>query len=231
MSKIISDVVVVPVFSLSAVHSEAVAAGAEMVADSALDFRKGSDLVGGVLGSLQRAGELSFIAFEAVRSQFVAVAEVRARDNGAADPKGAADDYWGRVMKFVKEFHGITKPKSDNPESAAKQAKREAEKAKLLAVAGERSAAELKAEIKTHYGEASDESIAKAKALEKALKVVQAVENDSVSEQMKPLLSAAADGHKAIMEFMKAKNDPKILGDYVVLLKRTLDIWKTGSGK
>ena len=75
------------------------------------------------------------------------------------------------------------------------------------------------------YGEASDESIAKAKALEKALKVVESAEKDAVSAQMKPLLSAANDQHKAIMEFMKSQNDPALLGDYVVLLKETLGVW------
>jgi hypothetical protein len=43
---------------------------------------------------------------------------------------------------------------------------------------------------------------------------------------MKPLTDSAHGHHKAIMEFMKAKNDPNLLADYVVLLKQTLDIWK-----
>ena len=214
-------------FALSPEQSESIAAGAEMVADSALDFRKGCDLVGAVLGELKVAGLLTFAAWEVVRKRFESVAETRARDNGALDPAGAANDYWGRTAKFVKEYHGLTKPVSENPESKAKADKREAEKAKLLAQAQGRTADDLKSTVKTLYGEASDESIAQAKALEKVLKVVESAEKDAVSVQMKPLLDAANAEHKAIMEFMKSKNNPDLLGDYVILLKRTLEIWKS----
>ena len=215
-------------FSLSAEMAETIAVAAELAMDSAFDFSKSCDSVAAVLGSLKSADLLTFTAWMTVADKFKAVAEVRARDNGAADPKGAAGDCWERVVKRNKEIHGLTKPKSENPESQDKAAKRAAEKAKLLAQAQGRTAEDLKATVKTLFGEATDESIAQAKALEKVVKAVESVEKDSVSVQMKPLIAAAGDAHKAIMDFMKSKNDPKILGDYVVLLKRTLEIWKEG---
>lgn len=217
-------------FSLSAEMSESIAVAAEMAVDAGFDFSKACDSIAASFKVLKDQNLLTFAAWEAVRVRFVDVAEVRSRDNGAAFPRDAADKTWERVAKRNAEIHGLTKPKSENPEAQEKAAKRAAEKAKLVEQAQGRTAEDLKSTVKTLYGEATDESIAQAKALEKVVKAVESVEKDSVSVQMKPLISAAGDAHKAIMDFMKAKNDPKILGDYVVLLKRTLDIWKTGSG-
>ena len=214
-------------FTLSPEMAEQVASAAEMAMDATYDFGKASDSVANVFRILKNDNLLTFASWEAVRVAFEKVATVRARDNGAIDPDGAANDCWGRVAKRNREIHGLQKPKSDDPGSVEKAAKREAEKVKALQAAGGKSAVELKSEVMALYGQASDESIAKAKALEKALKVVENVEKDALSNQMKPLVGAANDAHKAVMEFLKSKNDPKILGDYVILLKRTLEIWKS----
>ena len=213
------------VFTLSADLAERVAGAAEMAMDSQFDFRKSCDSVASVLGSLKSDGVLTFAAYEVVRKRFESVAAVRARDNGAVDPEGAANDCFLRVAAFIKEYHGLTKPKAENADAKRMAEKREAEKAKALTLAAGKSAADLEDAKRALYSEASDESIAQAKALEKVIKVVQSVEKDAVSIQMKPLLSAANDGHKAIMEFLKGKNDPVLLGDYVVLLKKSLGVW------
>jgi hypothetical protein len=214
-------------FALSPEQSESIAVAAEMAMDATYDFRKACDTVAGVFKAIKDQGLLTFASWEVVRKQFESVAETRARDNQAIDPAGAANDQWGEVTKFLRTIHGLQKPKSENPESVEKAKKREADKAKLMAQAQGRTADDLKATVKTLYGEASDESIAQAKALEKVLKVVESAEKDAVSVQMKPLIDAANAEHKAIMEFMKSKNNPDLLGDYVILLKRTLEIWKS----
>jgi hypothetical protein len=225
---IVADAVAVSpaVFTLSADLSERVAVAAEMAVDSQFDFRKSCDSVAYVLGAVKADGVLTFDSWEVVRKRFEEVATVRSRDNGAADPEGAANDCWLRVAAFIKEYHGLAKPKAENPDAKRMADKREVEKAKALEAAKGKTAAELEAAKRELYSQATDDAIAQAKAIEKVIKVVQSVEKDAVSAQMKPLMAAANDGHKAIMEFMKGKNDPKILGDYVVLLKRTLDIWK-----
>jgi hypothetical protein len=105
--------------------------------------------------------------------------------------------------------------------------KREEDKAKALASAGGRSSQELKADALALYGQATEESIAKADALKKVVKVVESAEKDAVSTQMKPLIEAANAQHKAVMEYLKGCNDPNRLGDYVVLLKSTIDAWKS----
>jgi len=213
-------------FALSSVMSEQLAAAAEMAMDSQFDFRKSCDSVASVLGAVKADGALDFNSWEVVRKRFEAVATVRARDNGAANPEGAANDCWLRVASFIKEYHSLTKPKAESTDAKRMSDKREAEKAKLLEQAKGKSLSELESAKRELYSQASDESIAQAKALEKVIKVVQAVEKDSVSAQMKPLVEAATAHHKAVMEFMKGKNDPALLSEYVVLLKRTLDIWK-----
>lgn len=217
---------VVSSFVLSQVLAEQIDAAAEMAMDSAFDFRKACDTVGGVFKALKDDGLLNYQSWEVVRKRYEAAATLRAEANGAIDAKGAANDSWGDATKFLREYHGLTKPKSDDADAKRMAEKRDAEKAKALEVAKGKTAAELEAAKRELYSQATDEAIAQAKALEKVIKVVQSVEKDAVSAQMKPLTAAAGDAHKAIMEFMKAQNDPKLLGDYVVLLKDALGIWK-----
>ena len=214
------------VFALSAELAEQVAMAAEMAQDATYDFSKACESVAGVFITLKNEGLLTYMAWETVRLAFEKAATVRARDNGAAFPEDAAEDCWSRVAKRNKEIHGLTKPTAENKDAKRMAEKREAEKAKAVEAAQGKSIAELEAAKRELYSQASDESIAKAKALEKVIKVVQSAEKDAVSAQMKPLVAAAGEAHKAIMEFMKDKNDPKLMGDYVVLLKRTLDIWQ-----
>lgn len=218
--------VVADQFALSSAQSEVIATAAEMIQDATFDFRKGCDMVAEVLGGLKRAEALTFAAWEVVRGQFEKVAAVRARDNGAIDPEGAASDSWGRATKFFAEYHGLTKPKAENKDAKRMAEKRKEEMDKAIRVADGRSSLQLENEKKALYAQATDEAIAQAKALEKVIKVVAKVEKEAVSNEMKPLTESAHGHHKAIMEFMKAKNDPILLGDYVVLLKQTLDIWK-----
>jgi len=213
-------------FTLSAELSEQVAMAAEMAQDATFDFSKACDSVAGVFVTLRNQGLLTFASWTVVADAFKKAAAVRARDNGAANPEGAAQDTFDRVVKRNKEIHGLTKPTAENKDAKRMAEKREAEKAKAVEAAQGKSIAELEAAKRALYSEASDESIAKAKALEKVIKVVQSAEKDAVSAQMKPLVAAAGEAHKAIMEFMKDKNDPKLMGDYVILLKRTLDIWQ-----
>lgn len=214
-------------FVLSAEQAEALAVAAEMAMDSAYDFRKSCENTATVFKSIKEADALTFAAWEVVRKYWESRAEIRARDNGAIDPAGAANDRWQDVAKFLREFHGLQKPKSENPASVEKAAKRAAEKDRALAQAQGRSAAELQTEVLAAYGLGTPEGVAHAKALEKVQKVVATAEKDAVDAQMKPLIAAANDQHKKVMEYLKGKNDPKLLGDYVVLLKRTVEAWES----
>jgi hypothetical protein len=218
---------VASVFVLSAELSERVAVAAEMAMDSAFDFRKSCDSIASVFGAVKSDGVLNFDSWEVVRKKWEAVASVRARDNGALDPDGAANDRWQDVSKFLREFHGLTKPKSAKSDSVEKAQRRAAEKDKALAQAQGRSAVELQTEVLAAYGLGTPDGVAHAKALEKVQKIVAVVEKDAIDAQMKPLINAANDQHKKVMEYLKGKNDPKLIGDYVVLLKSTIDAWES----
>ena len=211
------------VFALSSEQAEQIAIAAEMATDARYDFNKACDAVAQVFRVLKDQNLLTFAAWEAVRTKFEGVAEVRARDNGAIDPKGAGSDCWNGVTKKIRDIHGLAKPKSENADSERKRAEREAERAKALESVQGKSATELKSEVRALYGEASDESIAKAKSLEKALKLVESAEADAIKTQIKPMVESAQAKHKQILELLKS--DPKRMGDYVVLLAKTYDIW------
>ena len=213
-------------FTLSAEQVETVSYAAEMAQDATYDFSKACETIAAVFGAMKAQGVLDYASWTVVADAFKKAATVRARDNGVIDPEGAADDCWLRVVNRNKDIHGLTKPKAENKDAKRMAEKREAEKTKALQSAQGKSVEELESAKRALYSEASDESIAKAKALEKVIKVVKSAEKDAVNEQMKPLTAAAGEAHKAIMQFMKDKNDPKLLGDYVILLKRTLDIWQ-----
>lgn len=206
-------------FTLSAELAETVAVAAEMAQDAAFDFGKACDSIAAVLGGLKRDGLLTFASWTVVADAFKKAAAVRARDNGAIDPEGAAQDTFDRVVKRNKEIHGLVKPKAESTDAKRMAEKREAEKAKALEAAQGKSVAELEEAKRALYSEASDESIAKAKALEKVIKVVKSAEKDAVAEQMKPLLAAANEQHKLLIEFFKGKNDTYNLANYVITLK------------
>lgn len=223
MTKTIVADAVQSLFALSAEQAEQVAMAAEMAVDSEFDFGKAADSVFSILKSVRDSGGLTFARWEAVRVPFVKAAATRARDNKSAHPEEAATATWGRIVKRNAEMYGLTKPKSENADSERKRAEREAERAKALESVQGKSATELKSEVRALYGEASDESIAKAKALEKSLKLVESAEAEALKAQMKPLVDAAKAKHSAILELLKS--DTKRMGDYVVLLAKTYDIW------
>jgi hypothetical protein len=223
MTKTIVADAVQSVFALSAEQAEQVAMAAEMAVDSEFDFGKAADSVFSILKAVRDSGGLTFARWEAVRVPFVRAATTRARDNKSAHPEEAATATWGRIVKRNAEMYGLTKPKSENADSERKRAERETKRAEDLKRAEGKSSAELKSEVRALYGEASDESIAKAKALEKSLKLVESAEADALKAQMKPLVDAAKAKHSAILELLKS--DTKRMGDYVVLLAKTHDIW------
>lgn len=206
-------------FVLSSVQSETIASAAEMCADATYDFSKGCDLVASVLGDLKRSGLLTFAAWEVVRVAFERVAAVRARDNGAADPEGAGNDCWNRAAKRNKEIHGLTKPKAENPDADRMRDKRAAERAELLAAYAGQSVSDLKAEQVEHYKAATAESIAQARALDKAIKVVEKAEKEATKAQFDALASAFSGLAKEVLKRARESNDLTMLENAIVALK------------
>ena len=212
-------------FHLAAVQTETIAQAAETLCDISKDAQVSKDQIAGVFREIRAtAGEISYSAWEAVRTAFEKVAVMRSRDNGAIDPEGAANDRWSEVTKYLRDIHGLKKPTKggEDPKSAAArmEAKRATERAEAAKLAEGKSAADLKAAQVALYQTATPEAIAKAKSLDKAIKLVEKVEKQEVSGRIDPLKRAAQDAFKeCVAQLVEAKND-RGLGDLVVLLKR-----------
>lgn len=221
MKNVIADAVELSM--LSAQSLENIASAAEMCADATFDFSKGCDLIAAELGGLKASGSLTFAAWESVRVQFEKVAGVRARDNGAADPAGAANDCWLRVVKRNAEIHGLTKPKAESPDADRMREKRAAEREQLLAAYVGQSAADLKSAQVEHYKTATPESIAKAKSLDKAIKLIEKAEREERKGAVGSLKSGASEAFKACLATLVERGDERGLGDLIVILKQFPD--------
>ena len=212
-------------FILGSVQAETIAQAAETLCDISKDAQVSKDQIAGVFREIRAtAGEISYSAWEAVRTAFESVAVVRSRDNGAIDPEGAANDRWSEVTKYLRDIHGLKKPSKsgEDPKSAAArmEAKRAADRAEAAKLAEGKSAADLKAAQVALYQTATPEAIAKAKSLDKAIKLVEKVEKQEVSGRIDPLKRAAQEAFKeCVTQLVEAKND-RGLGDLVILLKR-----------
>ena len=212
-------------FILGSVQAETIAQAAETLCDISKDAQVSKDQIASVFREIRAtAGEISYSAWEAVRTAFESVAVVRSRDNGAIDPEGAANDRWSEVTKYLRDIHGLKKPSKsgEDPKSAAArmEAKRAADRAEAAKLAEGKSAADLKAAQVALYQTATPEAIAKAKSLDKAIKLVEKVEKQEVSGRIDPLKRAAQEAFKeCVAQLVEAKND-RGLGDLVVLLKR-----------
>jgi limonene-1,2-epoxide hydrolase len=127
------------------------------------------------------------------------------------------------VVKRNKEIHGLTKPTAENPDAERMREKRAAERADLLAAYAGQSSATLKAEQVENYKVATPESIAKAKALDKAIKVVERAEKETRKGSLEVLRKSAQDQFKACLSVLVERGDERALTDLIVLLKRLPD--------
>jgi hypothetical protein len=191
---------------------------AQMACDASFDFSKACDMVAQEFKVLQQAGLLSYESWEVVRLKFIEIATVRSRDNGAANPEGAASDVWTRVTKRNAEIHGLKKPAKAGGDAERMATKREEDAKKALEVAAGRSSQELLEAQMALFAQANPQSIAEARAMDKIIKAVEKIEKDTVDAQMKPLLTAANDNFKAAIEHIKATKDNDKLMDLVVAL-------------
>lgn len=212
-------------FILGSVQAETIAQAAETLCDISKDAQVSKDQIAGVFREIRAtAGEITYSAWEAVRTAFESVAVVRSRDNGAIDPEGAANDRWSEVTKYLREIHGMKKPSKsgEDPKSAAArvEAKRAKERAEAAKLAEGKSVEDLKAAQTALYATATPESIAKADSMKQAIKLVEKIEKEEVKGRIDPLKRAAQEAFKeCLSQLVEAKNE-RGLGDLVVLLKR-----------
>ena len=216
----------VELFELSSNVREQIASCAEVLCDISKDALISKNTIADifrVMKSEAEGGVLTFSMWEAVRLAFVAVATVRSRDNGAIDPAGAADDRWGEVTAYLREFHGLKKPSksSESPESAAArmEAKRAKDKADAEKMAEGKSLSDLREAQVALYQTATPESIAKAKALDKAIKLVEKVEKEERKGAVGALKKGAQEAFKECLDALVNANDEQGLSDLILTIK------------
>jgi len=218
-------------FTLSHDDLQLLANAAEMASDANFDFHKVVGMVVAIFKPLldtvlerDAAGKviktaLTYEAWETVRVKFEELAEVRCRDNGAANPKGAAEDVWGRITVYLAANpHFMKKPKSDKHDAQRIAAKREEDAKKALESAAGRSSSELLEAQMALFAQANPKAIAEARAMDKIIKAVEKIEKDTVDAQMKPLLNAASENFKAALDHLKVTKDHNRLMDLIVAL-------------
>jgi hypothetical protein len=215
----------VDVFTLSSDVREQIASSAEILCDVSKDAQISKEAIAQVFRDMRDIyGEIRYSMWEAVREAFEQVAEGRSRDNGAIDPKGAANDRWSEVTAYLREIHGLKKPSKsgESPESAAArmEAKRAKDREEAEKMAEGKSLADLQEAQVALYQTATPESIAKAKALDKAIKLVAKVEKEERKGAVGALKKGAQDAFKECLEALVEGNNERGLSDLILLLKR-----------
>jgi len=205
-------------FTLAFDAAERIGSAAQMACDASYDFSKACDMVAEEFRVLKQADLLSYESWMTVQAKFVEVATVRSRDNGAIDPKGAAEDCWYRVTRRNAEIHGLKKPAKAGGDAERMAVKREDDAKKALEAAAGRSSSELLEAQMALFAQANPKAIAEARAMDKIIKAVEKIEKDTVDAQMKPLLNAASENFKAALDHLKVTKDRARLMDLVVAL-------------
>ena len=218
VSGIDSGAVPAVAFTLAFDAAERIAGAAQMACDASYDFSKACDIVAAEFGALRQAGLLSYESWEVTRVKFIEVATIRCRDNGAADPKGAAEDVWGRVTKRNAEIHGLKKPAKAGGDAERMATKREEDTKKALEAAAGRSSSELLEAQMALFAQANPKAIAEARAMDKIIKAVEKIEKDTADAQMKPLVKAAEENFKSALDHLKVTKDHARLMDLIVAL-------------
>jgi hypothetical protein len=213
------------VYTLSSDLREQIASSAEVLCDVTKDAQISKESIAQVFkGLMADHGQITYSMWEAVREVFERVAEGRSRDNGAIDAKGAANDRWSEVTAYLREIHSLKKPakSGEDPKSAAArmEAKREKERADAAKLAEGKSLADLQLAQLALYQTATPESIAKAKSLDKAIKLVAKVEKEERKGAVSALKKGAMESFKECLDTLVEANNERGLSDLILLLKR-----------
>jgi hypothetical protein len=213
------------VFTLSADFREIIAESAEVLCDVTKDAQVSKESIAQVFKTMMaEVGQITYSMWEAVREAFERAAEVRSRDNGAIDAKGAANDRWSEVTAYLREIHSLKKPakSGEDPKSAAArmEAKREKERAEAARLAEGKSLEDLELAKIALYQTATPESIAKAKSLEKAISLVAKVEKEERKGAVSALKNGAKESFKECLDTLVESGNERGLSDLILLLKR-----------
>jgi hypothetical protein len=191
--------------------------GAELLCDAAGDQAKGLDQIKNAFAEAFKAGVLTFDLWEDGRKRYEAAFILRC-DNQAIkpiNPTNSANSSWNQTVVPYLKVCQLIKPKSADAGSVERAKRREAEKAKAVAVANGRSVEELKEAQLALYRTATPEAIAEAKTLDKSIEVI---EKDTKKESEGRLSILKKSLRELVSEVCKTDNE-LVLASAIIAMK------------
>jgi hypothetical protein len=191
--------------------------GAELLCDAAGDQAKGLDQIKNAFAEAFSAGVLTYDLWEDGRKRYEAAFILRC-DNQAIkpiNPTNSANSSWNQTVVPYLKVCQLIKPKSAQADSVDRAKRREAEKAKAVAVANGRSVEELKEAQLAMYKTATPEAIAEAKSLDKSIEIL---EKDTKKESEGRLSILKKSLRELVSEVCKTDNE-LVLASAIIAMK------------
>ena len=191
--------------------------GAELLCDAAGDQAKGLEQIKDAFVAAFSAGVLTYDLWEDGRKRYEAAYILRcdAQAKKVIDPANSANSSWLQIVVPFLKMYQLDKPKSAQADSVARAKRREAEKAKAVAVANGRSVEELKEAQLAMYKTATPEAIAEAKALDKSIEIL---EKDTKKESEGRLSILKKSLRELVSEVCKTENE-LVLASAIIAMK------------
>ena len=196
--------------------------GAELLCDAAGDQAKGLDQIKTAFASAVSAGVMTYDLWEDGRKRYEAAYILRcdAQAEKVIDPSNSANSSWNQIVVPYLKVCQLFKPKSAEAGSVERAKRREAEKAKAVAVANGRSVAELKEAQLAMYKTATPEAIAEAKALDKSIEVIEKDTKKEAEGRLSVLKKGLRD---LVSEVCKTENET-VIADAIIALKKFVSV-------
>lgn len=192
--------------------------GAELLCDAAGDQAKGLDQIKDAFAQAFKAGILTFDLWENGRKRYEAAFVIRCDSQAIKpiNPTNSANSSWNQTVVPYLKVCQLIKPKSDQKESVSKAEQRAKAETAARDLAAGRNLDEVREAQMTLYKTATAESIAQAKALDKA---VEFLEKDVKTDKQARLKVLKESFRKLAAEVAKSE-DEAVLADAIVALKR-----------
>jgi hypothetical protein len=196
--------------------------GAELICDAIGDQTKGLDQIKTAFASAFSAGVLTYDLWEDGRKRYEAAFILRcdAQAEKVLDPSNSANSSWNQTVVPYLKVCQLIKPKSAEAGSVERAKRREAEKAKAVAVANGRSVEELKEAQLALYRTATPEAIAEAKTLDKSIEVIEKDTKKEAEGRLSVLKKGLRD---LVSEVCKTENET-VLADAIIALKQFVPV-------
>ena len=208
--------------TLHAIAEEQKQGGVAAFIDALGDQAKGLDQIKDAFAMAFSAGVLTYDLWEDGRKRYEAAFILRcsAQAKPPVDPTKSANDSWNQtVVPFLKMYQ-LIKPKSAEAGSVERAKRREAEKAKAVAIANGRSVEELKEAQLALYRTATPEAIAEAKTLDKSIEVIEKDTKKEADGRLSVLKKGLRD---LVSEVCKTENET-VIADAIVALKQFVPV-------